>query len=79
MRIISPGGELLISVREVEVKEGEVIIHGSMGVWDARSHISRQDLLLLGKMFLRPKIVLGILKLLFWRAGKDEARLQERQ
>jgi hypothetical protein len=69
--IKSPAGDFPISIDGFETQNGELIIVGRMGVWDARTHVSAGEFLrLIGKLFLSPAVLLFALKapLLAFRA-----------
>ena len=63
MFISSPAGDFPITIERFEVDNGELVIVGRMGVWDARTHVSAKDFLsVLCKLFLSPAVLLYALK-----------------
>jgi hypothetical protein len=61
--IRSPAGEFPMTIERFDVENGELIIVGRMGVWDARTHIGpREFLSLLGKLLLSPTVLLYAVK-----------------
>jgi hypothetical protein len=61
--IRSPAGEFPITIDRFETENGELVIVGRMGVWDARTHVDAVDFLrLLGKLFLSPTVLLYAVK-----------------
>jgi hypothetical protein len=61
--IKSPAGDFPITIDGFEVENGELVIVGRMGVWDARTHVDAPDFLrLLAKLFLSPTVLLFALK-----------------
>lgn len=62
MRVESQAGRFILSFDKMEPGEGEIIISGKMGVWDARTHMTLGEFLRLLGMTLRPRM-LGFLVL----------------
>jgi hypothetical protein len=61
--IRSPAGEFPMTIDRFDVENGELIIVGRMGVWDARTHVGAGEFLrLLGKLFLSPTVLLYAVK-----------------
>ncbi|MDQ0287312.1 hypothetical protein J2Z49_002433 [Desulfofundulus luciae] len=64
MKILSPGGELVFSLSGLEVKEAHLILKGRMGIWDAEGYISRDEIITLIRLCLRPRLLGGLLAIL---------------
>lgn len=63
MLIKSPAGDFPITIDRFEVENGELVIVGRMGVWDARTHVGPSDFLgLLAKLFLSPTVLFYAVK-----------------
>ena len=62
MRVESQAGRFILSFDKMEPGEGEIVISGKMGVWDARTHMTLAEFLRLLGMTLRPRM-LGFLVL----------------
>ena len=61
--IKSPAGEFPMTIDRFEVENGELVIVGRMGVWDARTHVGAGEFLrLLGKLLLSPTVLLYAMK-----------------
>jgi hypothetical protein len=61
--IKSPAGEFPITIERFEVDDGDLVIVGKMGVWDARTYVGPRDFLrVLGKLVLSPAVLLFGLK-----------------
>ncbi len=45
MRIKSKAGNFIMSVDEVDAKDGELIMTGKMGVWQANTHVNVDELM----------------------------------
>ena len=74
MLIKSPAGEFPITIERFEIDQGDLVIVGKMGVWDARTYVGPRDFLrVMGKLFLSPAVLLFGLKAPFAvrRAGAD--------
>jgi hypothetical protein len=57
--IKSPAGEFPITIERFEIEQGELVIVGRMGVWDARTHVPPRDFLaVLRKLFFSPAVLL---------------------
>ncbi|MEX2129606.1 MAG: hypothetical protein WD871_15385 [Xanthobacteraceae bacterium] len=69
MLIKSPAGEFPITIDSFQIEQGELIIVGRMGVWDARTHVGAGEFLrLLGKLLLSPAVILFALRAPFLAA-----------
>jgi hypothetical protein len=61
--IRSPAGEFPITIDSFDTENGQLIIVGRMGVWDARTHVEAGEFLgLLAKLFLSPTVLLYAVK-----------------
>ncbi|MGE3147473.1 MAG: hypothetical protein AB7K04_00205 [Pseudorhodoplanes sp.] len=76
MIIKSPAGEFPITIERFEINQGDLVIIGRMGVWDARTHVPPRDFLsVLGKMFFSPAVLLYALRAPFMALRqKDTSR-----
>ena len=45
MRVESQAGRFILSFDKMEPGEGEIVISGKMGVWDARTHMTLAEFL----------------------------------
>ncbi len=59
MEIKSPAGEFTFDIESLEIENDDVVLVGKMGVWEARTHMSPDDVI----KFAR----LTVGNLLFWR------------
>lgn len=57
MTVESQAGRFILSFDRMEPGEGEIIISGKMGVWDARTHMTLGEFLRLLRMTLRPRML----------------------
>jgi hypothetical protein len=61
--IKSPAGEFPITIERFVVEQGELIIVGRMGVWDAKTHVPARDFLaILGKLIFSPAVLFYALR-----------------
>jgi hypothetical protein len=65
MLIRSMAGDFDISIKGFEVKNGRLIMVGTMGVWDARTYITPRELVSVFVKLLRPGILFYVLRLPF--------------
>lgn len=65
MKITSPAGELQLSLNNLEVREGILVLKGSMGLWDAEGALDREDLIVMIKLLMRPSVLFQLFKILF--------------
>ena len=65
MLIRSMAGDLEISIKGFEVKNGRLIMVGTMGVWDARTYITPRELVSVLAKLMRLGILFYILRLPF--------------
>ncbi len=65
MKVVSPAGEFEFIVKDSSVEEDHVVMTGQMGVWDSKIYLTPADIWLFTSIFLRPSVILFILKLPF--------------
>lgn len=71
--IKSPAGEFPITIERFEVEDGDLVIVGKMGVWDARTYVGPRDFLrVMAKLILSPAVLLFALRAPF-AAGHKRA------
>ncbi len=64
MRVESQAGTFILSFEQLEPAEGEILIIGKMGVWDAKTYMSPPELLRLLLMTLTPRMLGFLIKTL---------------
>ena len=84
MKVISPAGEFEIKVNDSSVEGDFVVLSGQMGVWDSKIYLTPSDIWQFTSIFLRPSVILFILKMPFKslfgpRAGKTEGKEDKNQ
>ena len=57
MTVESQAGRFILSFDRMEPGEGEIVISGKMGVWDARTHMTLGEFVRLLRMTLRPRML----------------------
>ncbi len=79
MKVVSPAGDFDISIKELGVEGNSIVLKGQMGVWDSKIYLTPSDLWLFLSLFIRPSILLFLLKLplqlILRRFKKDEKRI----
>lgn len=65
MKVVSPAGEFDFKVKDSTVEGDFVVLSGRMGVWDSKIYLTPSDIWLFTSIFLRPSVILFILKLPF--------------
>ncbi|MCG8649013.1 MAG: hypothetical protein MI861_04225 [Pirellulales bacterium] len=65
MKVVSPAGEFEFKVKGSSVEGEHVVMTGQMGVWDSKIYLTPADIWLFTSIFLRPSVILFILKLPF--------------
>ncbi len=65
MKVVSPAGEFEFKVKDATVEGDHVVMIGQMGVWDSKIYLTPADIWLFTSMFLRPAVMLYLLKLPF--------------
>ncbi len=65
MRVESPAGKFILSFERLEPAEGEILIIGKMGVWDAKTYMTPPEFLRLLLMTLTPSMLGFLIKTLF--------------
>jgi len=62
MTVESQAGKFVLSFERMEPGEGELIITGKMGVWQATTHMSLREFLGILLMTLKPRMLGFLLK-----------------
>ncbi len=65
MKVISPAGDFEIKVNDSSVEGDFVVLSGQMGVWDSKIYLTPADIWQFASIFLRPSVLLFILKMPF--------------
>jgi hypothetical protein len=58
-------GDFEISIKGFEVKNGRLVMVGTMGVWDARTYFTPREVISTLAKLLRPRVLFYILQLPF--------------
>ena len=65
MKVESQAGNFILSFEQMEPGDGDIVITGKMGVWDATTHMSLSEFVGVLRMTLRPQMILFLIKALF--------------
>jgi hypothetical protein len=65
MTVESQAGKFILSFQQMEPGDGDIIIKGKMGVWDATTHMSLSEFFGVLRMTLRPQMILFLIRALF--------------
>ena len=65
MKVVSPAGDFEIKVNDSSVEGEFVVLTGQMGVWDSKIYLTPADIWQFASIFLRPAVILYILKIPF--------------
>jgi hypothetical protein len=65
MKVVSPAGDFEIKVSDSSVEGEFVVLSGQMGVWDSKIYLTPADIWQFASIFLRPAVILYILKMPF--------------
>ncbi|MCZ6639787.1 MAG: hypothetical protein O6830_07470 [Candidatus Dadabacteria bacterium] len=74
MRVSSDAGDFDITIKDASVEGDFVVITGQMGVWDTHIYMTPQDIWKFTSIFLRPAVILYLLKIPFrslFRSSSD--------
>ncbi len=63
MKVSSPSGDFEVMVKDASVEGDSVTLKAQIGVWESVIYLGSSDLWRLIKMFLRPPILLLLLRL----------------
>lgn len=69
MKLISPLGMYDLTPEELSVEEDGLVLHGKMGIWEARAIFTPEDLRRLRKLMLRPRVLRYLLTAPFKRGA----------
>jgi hypothetical protein len=76
MRVESQAGKFVLSFEQMRPGEGELILTGKMGVWEATTHMSLREFAGILWMTLKPRMLAFLLEALV--TGKFFARGPEK-
>jgi hypothetical protein len=62
MNVESQAGKFVLSFEEMQPGDGELVITGKMGVWQATTHMSLREFLGILAMTLKPRMLAFLLK-----------------
>jgi hypothetical protein len=80
MKVISPAGEFDFIVKGSSVEGDFVVLKGQMGVWDSKIYLSPGDIWLFTSIFLRPAVLVFLLKLPFkYLFGHDIKKREDKE
>jgi len=65
MKVSSDAGDFDITIKDASVEGDFVVITGQMGVWDTHIYMTPQDIWKFTSIFLRPAVILYLLKIPF--------------
>ncbi len=74
MKVESQAGRFILSFDKMEPGEGEIIISGKMGVWDARTHMTLGEFTRLLGMTLRPRMLAFLVRAVLGFGGGKASR-----
>lgn len=64
MRVESQAGKFILSFERMEPGEGEILITGKMGVWQAKTYMSLPEMLRILRMTMTPRMLGFLLRAL---------------
>ena len=80
MKVISPAGEFDFMVKGSSVEGNFVVLMGQMGVWDSKIYLSPRDIWLFVSIFVRPAVLLFLVKLPFrYLFGHDVKKTEDKE
>ena len=62
MRVQSQAGNFVLSFDRMEPGDGDLVITGKMGVWEATTHMSLREFLAILRMTLKPRMLGFLIK-----------------
>ena len=65
MRVSTTAGDFEILLQDATVEGDHIVLKGKMGIWDSKTYLSASELWLFTSLFLRPSVLLFLLKLPF--------------
>ena len=77
MTVESQAGKFVLAFEEMQPGDGEIVITGKMGVWQAETHMSLREFVGILLMTLKPRMLVFLLKTLvtggFFTSEKKES------
>ncbi len=65
MDVESQAGKFVLSFEKMEPGEGEIVITGKMGLWEATTHMSLPEFLGVLRLAMKPRMIAFLVKALF--------------
>ncbi len=62
MDVESQAGKFVLSFEKMEPGEGEIVITGKMGLWEATTHMSLPEFLGVLRLAMRPRMIIFLIK-----------------
>lgn len=64
MKVESQAGTFILSFEKMEPGDGDIVITGKMGLWDAQTHMTVGEFVRLLRMTMRPRMAGFLIKML---------------
>ncbi len=77
MTVDSPAGKFILSFERMDPGDGEIIITGKMGVWDAKTHMTLTEFVGVLRMTMTPRMIGFLTKSLI--RGRLKPRKDEKE
>ncbi len=77
MDVESQAGKFVLSFEKMEPGEGEIVITGKMGLWEATTHMSLPEFLGVLRLAMKPRMIVFLIKSLFrggFRAPAEKSK-----
>jgi hypothetical protein len=65
MNVESPAGNFVLSFERMDPGDGDLVITGKMGLWEAKTHMTLPEFVAILGMTMRPRILFFLIKCLF--------------
>jgi hypothetical protein len=65
MKVESQAGKFILSFEEIQPGDGQLVITGKMGVWEATTFMSLPEMLHILRLTLRPRVLGFLIRSLF--------------
>jgi hypothetical protein len=72
MKISAPSLKLDMALQNIVVKDGRPIIVSRIGVYEATTDLSREDVIAILKCLVRPSVLPAFIRLTFGRPPKEQ-------
>ena len=77
--MVSPAGDMEVSITKVGAAKGQMFIEGQIGVWDSQIYFERKEISHLIGLAMKPAVLWFVISLPFVRLGQKLSRKKKQE